>query len=59
MKMWTFGLPMNLVLRVIRGPENDGIKREEKILERLGQAILDVIDNPVSTQRTAAIGMLS
>jgi len=31
---------------------------EEKLLERLDQAILDVIDNPAKTQRTTAIGML-
>jgi hypothetical protein len=28
------------------------------ILERLGQAILDVIDNPEKTQQTNAIGTL-
>ena len=37
---------------------NHVCKNEEKLLERLDQAILDVIDNPVSTQRTAAIGAL-
>jgi hypothetical protein len=31
---------------------------EEKILERLDQAILDVIDNPVKTQQTPSIGTL-
>jgi hypothetical protein len=31
---------------------------EEKLLERLDQAILDAIDNPAKTQRTTAIGML-
>jgi len=31
---------------------------EEKLLERLDQAILDVIDNPEKTQQTAAIGTL-
>jgi hypothetical protein len=33
-------------------------KNEEKLLERLDQAILDVIDNPVTTQQTTAIGTL-
>lgn len=33
-------------------------KNENQLLERLDQAILDVIDNPHSTQKTAAIGML-
>jgi hypothetical protein len=33
-------------------------KNEEKLLERLDQAILDVIDNPEKTQQTAAIGTL-
>ncbi len=28
------------------------------ILERLDQALLEVIDNPQKTQKTAAIGML-
>ena len=31
---------------------------EEKLLERLDQAILDVIDNPAKTQKTTAIGTL-
>ncbi len=31
---------------------------EEKLLERLDQAILDVIDNPEKTQQTTAIGTL-
>ena len=31
---------------------------EEKLLERLDQAILDVIDNPEKTQKTTAIGTL-
>ena len=34
------------------------INNEEKLLERLDQAILDVIDNPDKTQQTAAIGTL-
>jgi hypothetical protein len=34
------------------------IKNEEKLLERLDQAILDVIDNSEKTQQTTAIGTL-
>ena len=33
-------------------------KNEEKLLERLDQAILDVIDNPEKTQQTTAIETL-
>ena len=33
-------------------------KNEEKLLERLDRAILDVIDNPEKTQQTTAIGTL-
>lgn len=33
-------------------------KNEEQLLERLDQAILDVINNPKQTQKTAAIGTL-
>jgi hypothetical protein len=33
-------------------------KNEEKLLERLDQAILDAIDNPEKTQQTTAIGTL-
>jgi transposase len=33
-------------------------KSEEKLLERLDQAILEVIDNPEKTQQTTAIGTL-
>jgi molecular chaperone GrpE (heat shock protein) len=33
-------------------------KNEEKLLERLVQAMLGVIDNPEKTQRTTAIGTL-
>ncbi len=33
-------------------------KNEEKLLERLHQAILEVIDNPQKTQQTTAIGAL-
>ena len=33
-------------------------KNEEKFLERLDQAILDVINNPKKTQKTACIGTL-
>jgi hypothetical protein len=34
------------------------INNEEKLLERLDQAILDVIDKPEKTQQTTAIGTL-
>jgi putative transposase len=37
---------------------NHVCKNEEQLLERLDQAILDVIDNPETTQKTAAIGTL-
>ncbi len=37
---------------------NHVCKNEEKLLERLDQAILDVIDNPEKTQQTTAIGTL-
>ena len=37
---------------------NDVCKNEKKLLERLGQAILDVINNPKKIQKTACIGML-
>ena len=37
---------------------NDVCKNEEKLLERLDQAILDVINNPKKTQKTACIGTL-
>ena len=33
-------------------------KNEQELLERLDQAILDVIDNPEGTQKTTAIGTL-
>ncbi len=33
-------------------------KTEEKLLERLHQAILEVIDKPETTQQTTAIGTL-
>ncbi|MGD2023143.1 MAG: transposase [Desulfobacterales bacterium] len=33
-------------------------KNEEQLLERLDQAILDVIKNPKKTQKTACIGTL-
>jgi hypothetical protein len=33
-------------------------KNEEKLLERLDQAILDVINNPKKIQKTACIGTL-
>jgi transposase len=41
-----------------RGFNNPVCKNEEKLLERLHQAILDVIDNPEKTQQTTAIGTL-
>jgi hypothetical protein len=34
------------------------LKQQPKLLERLDQAILDVIDNPEKTQQTTAIGTL-
>ena len=37
---------------------NHVCKNEEKLLERLNQAILDVIDNPEKTRQTTAIGTL-
>ncbi len=37
---------------------NDVCKNEEKLLERLDQAILDVINNPKKIQKTACIGTL-
>ncbi len=41
-----------------RGFNNYVCKNEEKLLERLDQAILDVIDNPKKSQKTTAIGTL-
>ena len=37
---------------------NHVCKNEEQLLERLDKAILDVIYNPLKTQKTAAIGTL-
>jgi hypothetical protein len=37
---------------------NDVCKNEEKLLERLDHAILEVIDNPEKTQQTTAIETL-
>jgi putative transposase len=37
---------------------NQVCKNKEKLLERLDQAILDVINSPQKTQKTAAIGTL-
>jgi len=34
------------------------LQTEEKLLERLDQAILEVIDKPEKTQQTTAIGTL-
>jgi hypothetical protein len=39
--------------QLLNRPDN-----EEKLLERLHQAILDVIDNPEKIQQTTAIGTL-
>jgi transposase len=41
-----------------RGFNNPVCKNEEKLLERLHQTILEVIDNPEKTQQTTAIGTL-
>jgi transposase len=41
-----------------RGFNNDVCKNEKKLLERLHPAILDVINNPKKTQKTACIGTL-
>ena len=40
------------------GFNNYVCKSEEKLLERLDQALLDVIDNPEKTQQTTAIETL-
>jgi len=37
---------------------NKMVRNSLKLLERLDQAILDVIDNPEKTQQTTAIGTL-
>jgi hypothetical protein len=37
---------------------NHVFKNEEKLLERLDQAIMDIIDSPEKTQQTTAIGTL-
>jgi hypothetical protein len=37
---------------------NDVCKNEERLLERLDQAILDGINNPKKTPKTACIGTL-
>ncbi len=41
-----------------RGFNNQVYKNEQKLLERLDQAILDLIDYPEKTQQTTAIGTL-
>jgi transposase len=41
-----------------RGFNNHVCKTEEKLLERLDQAILEGIDKPEKTQQTTAIGTL-
>jgi hypothetical protein len=50
--------PRNWLTMKARGFNNHVCKNEEKLLERLDQAILDLIDNPAKTQQTTAIGTL-
>jgi len=50
--------PRNWLTMKARGFNNPVCKNEEKLLERLHQAILEVIDNPEKTQQTTAIGTL-
>jgi len=45
-------------LTIARWFNNDVCKNEEQLLERLDQAILDVINHPKKTQKTACIGTL-
>ncbi len=59
LRKWLSGLPTNPALKAIPVPGNVGTIGAEKLLERLDQAILDVIDNPKKTQKTTAIGTLS
>jgi hypothetical protein len=47
-------MPMYLIQRQM----SITIYNEEKLLERLDQAILDVINTPKKTQKTARIGTL-
>jgi len=42
----------------VRWFNNHVCKNEEKLLERLDQAILDIIHSPEKTQQTTAIGTL-
>ena len=58
-----YALELNPIERIwltmkARGFNNDVCKNEEKLLERLDQAILDVINNPKKTQKTARSGTL-
>ena len=58
-----YSLDLNPIERIwltmkARGFNNDVCKNKEKLLERLDQAILDVINNPKKTQKTARIGTL-
>ncbi len=41
-----------------KNPQILDFDNEEELIERLDQAILDVIDNPKQTQKTTAIGTL-
>jgi hypothetical protein len=45
-----------LLKKKSRRLRNHVCKNEEKLLERLDQAILDVIHSPEKTQKTTAIG---
>jgi len=54
---------LNIIQRIwltinARWFNNHVCKTEEKLLECLDQAILEVIDKPEKTQQTTAIGML-
>ncbi|NOQ19890.1 MAG: hypothetical protein GQ571_07970 [Desulfobacterales bacterium] len=46
------------VINMFRLPDFLTGENEEKLLERLDQAILDVINNPKKAQKTARIGTL-
>jgi len=52
--------PENATIEELKqhGFNNYVCKSEEKLLERLDQPILDLIDNPEKTQQTTAIGTL-
>ena len=52
---------VEVILRVTKlsmEKRDDVCKTEEKLLERLDQAILEVIDQPEKTQQTTATGTL-